>query len=332
MSDQSAYYVDLTIEATCALEAQPFLESIDNSKTYHIANGLRPALGIYIISTGRVLKTTQQLCQKLEDYIQLISSIPDTDISSESEQALIDYIELSLYAASEHVDDLMNIAKHFYRSSEESKKCKDFKAFEKEIKEHKSFISAVTNKIKHYQNRIRPYYIEYFHDSHHGVFHGYIIESITDGVVGPSPIFHSGDRCFFSTTSLVWEIIVFVLQTSRSLKKFLKLNKQVHGPNKTNHSKALQGAVIAAVRLPMYQLDEDFPLTKILLKLVWDKSSLSETSSFIYGSLSKPWSQSRLFGLGNMRTKFIMDGITKNFRFFGKPRRVSLHTLPPPNL
>ena len=320
MNDISAFYVNLSLGASTALEAQSLLESIDNSATYHTLNNLRPALGIYNISTGSVLKKVQQLCLKLEDLFQLVSSISEFNELKEKDdftQGIVDYIELSLYAASNHVDDLTLIAKHFYQNDKERKRCRDFRKFMSEIKDYKNFITAVTNKIK-----------EFKHEDRYGILHGYIIESVIDGVVGPSPIFHSKERCVFSTTSLVWEIIVFILLTSRSLKTFLKTKKHLHGPLKTNHSQTLKKAILAAVRLPIYQLDEDFPLKKLHLKFVWDESSVKESSSSIYGSLSNPWLPSYSFNLGGMNTQFIADGITNKFNIIVATPRVSLHRLP----
>ncbi|MFX6645060.1 hypothetical protein ABTG96_19565, partial [Acinetobacter baumannii] len=89
----------------------------------------------------------------------------------------------------------------------ECKRCKIYKELQKEIKDHKSFISSLTNNIKHSQHRIRLYRLAYRHGNNFGQFHGYIVESTKDGVVGPSPIFHKTDRSIFSITSLAWEII-----------------------------------------------------------------------------------------------------------------------------
>lgn len=47
------------------------------------------------------------------------------------------------------------------------------------------------------------------------------IEGVTNSVVSPSNVFHGQDKKIFSVTSLVGEIICFVLNSSRSLAKFL---------------------------------------------------------------------------------------------------------------
>ncbi|MFX5839510.1 hypothetical protein ABTE60_19570, partial [Acinetobacter baumannii] len=105
-------------------------------------------------------------------------------------------------------------------------------------------------------------------------------ESTKDGVVGPSPIFHKTDRSIFSITSLAWEIIIFTLKSSRSLRNFLSTKKAIYGPAKTE-SDHLQKAIIAAARLPLYSLTEEHPLTSVTLNLAWDSCSREEASSKI---------------------------------------------------
>jgi hypothetical protein len=323
MTDKPVFQVDLAKNAQSGLEAQPLLEMVDNAATYHTAHNLRPALGIYNVSTFRTLKKAKDLCEKLEDYIRLDPDSPDHEFISRAQQALIDYIELSLYAAAEHVDDLEHIVKHFYQFDRERVSCTAYKNFQKEVKQHKRFISAVTNYIKHSQHRIRLYHLNYVHENHADTFHGYIIESVTDGVVGPSPVFHSTDRNVFSTTSLAWEIIMFVLRSSRSLKTFLSTKKLLPGSALTS-SEHLTEAMIAAARLPLYNLDDDHPFSIASLKLMWDELSNDRASSLLYGSISNQWHSSNALTFGKSGVAFAGDGITRSFKMLIKPSRVGL--------
>lgn len=323
MTNKPAFLIDLAQNAQSGLDAQQLLETLDNSVTFHTSHHLRPALGIYNVSTHRVLEKVRQLCKRLELYMYAGPDSPTSNGQSEATQALIDYVELALYAAAEHVDDIEHIAKHFYRTERERKSCKAYKKLQEEIKQHKRFISALANHVKHSQHRIRLFYLEYRHAGHDGVFHGYIIESVTDGVVGPSPIFHSSDRSVFSITSLAWEIIVFVLNSSRSLRSFLSTKKRVEGPTKT-HSPHLVKAIIAAARLPLYNLDDEHPFTTATLRLNWNDSSYQEASSLIYGSISNKWLQSKSIQFGNGGAAFAGDGITRTFKMLVSPSRVGL--------
>ena len=247
----------------------------------------------------------------------------DYNARSKAERTLIDYIELSIYAAAEHVDDIELIAKHFYRSEQERKRCRHYRILNKEIKQQKMFISALANYIKHSQHRIRLFHLAYTHSGHSGVFYGYIIESVTDGVVGPSPVFHSNDRSVFSVTSLVWEVIAFVLKSSRSLETFLKTKKLVQGSVKTK-SEHFTNAIIAAARLPLYSLDDEHPFSTSTLRIKWDELSWEKASSLLYGSSSNPWTSSNQITFGQSGAAFAGDGITRSFKMLVSPSRVGL--------
>lgn len=323
MTDKPAFLVDLAQDSQSGLDAQPLLEMLDNSVTHHTSHHLRPALGIYNVSTLRVLEKVRQLCTKLEQYILAGPDPAGSKGRSDLSQALIDYVELALYAAAEHVDDIEHVAKHFYRTEKERKSCKEYRRLQDEIKQHKRFISAVANHIKHSQHRIRLYHLAYRYAGQEGVFHGYIVEGVTDGVVGPSRIFHSSHRSVFSTTSLAWEIIVFVLRSSRSLWTFLSTKGRLEGPTKTR-SEHLINAIVAAARLPLYNLDDEHPFTTATLRLIWDDSSYKDASSLLYGSISNKWHHDQSMSFGNCGAAFAGDGITRTFNMLVSPSTVGL--------
>jgi hypothetical protein len=323
MSDKPCFEIDLEQDAQSALAAHSILEIIDNCATHHTKHNLRPALGIYNVSTLRVLQKVEDLSTSLEQYMRLSPESLDHHARSRAERSLIDYIELSIYAAAEHVDDIELIAKHFYRSEQERKRCPHYRILNKEIKQQKLFISALANYIKHSQHRIRLFHLAYKHSGQSGVFYGYIIESVTDGVVGPSPIFHSKDRSVFSVTSLAWEVISFVLRSSRSLEAFLKTKKLASGPVKTK-SEHLTNAIIAAARLPLYNLDDDHPFSTSTLHIKWDEASWQRASSLLYGSSSNPWAPSDKITFGQSGAAFAGDGITRSFKMLVSPSRVGL--------
>lgn len=323
MARKPAFQIDLANNARGALEAQPFLEALDNAKTYHTHNHLRPALGIYNVSTHRVLQKVCQLSQKLEGYIRAGLQDPGYEHRSELSQGLIDYIELSLYAAAEHVDDLENIVRYFYRTNHEMKSSNIYKTFHKKIKERKWFLSGITNHIKHFQNRIRLYYLEYEHGGNKGVLEGYIVESVTNGVVGPSEVFHTGNHSIFSTTSLVWEIIVFILCSSRALRDFLESgNYSSDGPACT--STMLTDAVIAAARLPLYNLDDVHPFSNTTIRISSSEHVCEKMRSHIYGSILDRWKRDGQITFGRHGAAFAGDGVTKTFNMLISPSNVGL--------
>ena len=138
--------------------------------------------------------------------------VDDLRQANELREEVIDYLELALYAAAEHVDDVALIAKGFYPDKKKYKSSNPAKQLDNTVKKHKSLISASINAIKHHQARIRLYSLEIQHGEVQHCLHGYFIEGVHDGEVGPNNIFHDNQRQVFSITSLMWEILCFVLK------------------------------------------------------------------------------------------------------------------------
>lgn len=117
--------------------------------------------------------------------------IQASDLEKEAElrQEVIDYLELALYATAEHVDAVALIAKGFSPAHKKCKPSEPARQLEKSVKKHKTLISATINAIKHNQVRIRLYSTEIVHGEKPHCLHGYFIEGVNDGVVGPSKVF-----------------------------------------------------------------------------------------------------------------------------------------------
>jgi hypothetical protein len=320
------FHVFLAKDSQSSLESHVLLHLVDNEATFHVQNNLRPALGIYNVSTLRVLQKVEDLAGKIEAAIRSHREVVDHKEKVKIERELIDYIELAFYAAADHVDDLDLIADNFFAGRIESRRSEAHSRFKTDLKSHKRFIATVANYIKHSQHRIRLFHLEYVHASTPGMMYGYVIESVSNGVVGPSEIFHSSHRSVFSLTSLVWEILVFVLRASRSLKQFLLSTKLLSGPVKTS-SIALSDALIAASRLPLYSMDDDHPFASIDLLLEWDDESIAKSQGGIYGSVLHPWERRSGMYLGKCGASFAGDGITRSFRMLIQPSRISLQQL-----
>jgi hypothetical protein len=324
-----AFEIDISVGAQSALPAHGFLELVELSRTFHTKRNLRPPLGIYNVSVARVLHKVTTLCSKLEPYVQSFGP-RDTkpDIGQTMNEDVIDYIELTLYAASEHIDDLKLIVDNFYPTDVESRKCKAHKKFNEDIKVLKSFIAKLTNHIKHAQHRIRLYGIGFTHGGSSGTLHGYFVESAEGGVVGPSSVFHAHGSNVFSITSLAWEVLCFLLQSSASLKIFLESKPLLNGPAKTS-SEAFQKAVIAAARLPLYTFDDPHPFEKCTLKLAGDETSSVAMSSGIYGSIFNRWRDDPYPEFGSSAVAFSGDGVSRSFRIVS-PSKVGLQHWQPP--
>ncbi|WP_290592926.1 hypothetical protein [Arenimonas sp. SCN 70-307] len=316
------FAVDLTKGAQSSLAAHALLHLVDASKTYHVQENLRPALGIYNISIARVCTKTQRFCSALEQRITGGVGIESRKESELPTDDLVDYIELALYAAAEHVDDLKLIAENFYESDHSRNRCPAFKVFAKAIKDHKTFVATFANLIKHSQSRVRLFTLDYNHAGEVGRLHGYFVEGVDKGTICPHPVFHDSNKNVFSITTLAWEVICFLLRCSESLRVFLSNQPLLHGPASATAT-PFQDAVIAAARLPLYTFDEDHPFSQSTLNLTWDDQSWERVSSGIYGSIHNRWSHSQNMQLGNPSLAYAGDGVSRTFKITG-PSRVGL--------
>src|SRR5438552_757085 len=103
---------------------------------YHLSKNLRLPLGIYNVSVSRICEKLTAFCRRLEIYIQSSNNLEKLHEQREVRKELIDYIELSIYAAAEHVDDIDSIARGFFRSTHECEKNAAYRQLQKEIKKH----------------------------------------------------------------------------------------------------------------------------------------------------------------------------------------------------
>ncbi len=307
------FRINLSKGAAANLTALPFLGAIDPDKGYHTSQNLRRPLGIYNTSISRICEKVIKCCQKLEQYFKASTHIDALRAEREIRQEIIDYIELSLYAAAEHVDDIRLITKGFFLDVDKYKSSKPAITLEQQIKKHKSLISASANAIKHNQARIRLYSLEFTHVGIESCLHGYFVEGVSNGAVGPSKIFHEDNSQVFSVTSLMWEIIVFLLHSSKSLSTFLaEINPELSDGHPVE-CEIFSKSVIAAARLPLYSFDENHPFSETRLIVSGDDESQLALNSNIYGSIRRKWSHSGDGHFGNDIGEYEGDGATKQF-------------------
>lgn len=279
-------------------------------------------LGIYNVSVIRVCQKLIRLSQRLEIYLLASNKIETLKKSDAIMEELIDYIELALYAAAEHVDDIDSIASGMFKTPSVRDKNAAYKAFQREIKQHKRFVSAAANAIKHQQSRIRMFSLEFSHGESAGCLHGYFIEGVKDGVVCPSPTFHTSQDVF-SITTLTWEIIVFLLSSSRGLAKFLSTMTTSNAMVSTSCD-IFSKTVIAAARLPIYTFGEEHPFTRVTVRINSSDNNYDSMDSKLYGSINNGWLETENASFGASASHFIADGKTRSFRF-AQPKSVVLH-------
>lgn len=323
MTTKPEFHIDVSEGAASPLEALAILSALDPSEGYHLDRALRPALGIYNTSVSRICDKIVKCCQRLEQYCKTSTQIDVLRKENDLRKEIIDYIELSLYAAAEHVQDISSIAKGFFSSAKDYKSSKSAKELEQHIKNHKALISASANAIKHAQARIRLFSIEFNHGGIENCLHGYFVEGVHNGVVGPNKIFHSDDRQVFSITSLLWEINCFLLHASRCLSVFIREVTDVQTQGSANESKPFSKAVIAAARLPLYSFDDTHPFSETRLIIKVDEDARQALDSGIYGSLSHKWTSSDDARFGNHAGEYEGDGVTRQFKLV-QPKAINL--------
>jgi hypothetical protein len=319
---KESFTINLTKGAQSSLAAHPLLSIVDETYCFHTERSLRLPLGIYNISVSRVCEKLTAFCTRLEKYIGSPHNINGNDGESELQRELVDYIELAIYAAAEHVDDLEAIAFGFFKDKKSFGKDASAKTLMTDVKKFKAFVSASANAIKHQQARIRIYSLEFIHAGIDSILHGYFIEGVEDGAVGPSIVFHKTQKVF-SIATLAWEILLFLLRCSESLHRFLlSIAKFVHGPA-SQTSDIFSKAVTSAARLPLFTFDEEHPFSKAKFVLKSDGSVDKELNSNLYGSFSRRWSLSERVRFGSFSASFVGDGTTRSFNF-PSPSRVGL--------
>lgn len=271
-------------------------------------------IGIYNISVSRVSDKVNRLCQRLERYFSSSSALTSSRESEDLLIEVIDYLELSLYAAAEHVDDIDSIASGFFRSTHLRDKNVPYRDLVKKMKMHKRLVSAAANAIKHQQSRVRLFSVDYAHTGRLGCLHGYFFEAVENGVICPSSTFHQ-NHSVFSITTLVWEILTFLLQSSRSLAEFLnRTAPQIQGPARMDDG-IFRKAVAAGARLPLYSFGEEHPFARATLRITTDGVDEDLLSSGLYGSIRDGWLNGPAPTFGGFAARYEGDGCTKEFRF-----------------
>ena len=317
------YRIDISENGDSSLEAPSVLSEIDPDDNFYSRYDLRPPLGIYNASISRISNRVTKCCKKLEPYFKEVDKVYDLKDKDGYPDDLIESLELALYAAAEHVDDLKLIAKSFYPDIGEYKSCQHAKRLGNVIKKDKTLISSTVNAIKHRQSRIRIFALEIVHAKiFKSCLYGYFIEGTNKGAIGTDKILHI-NKNVFSITSILWEIICFVLSSSRNLTTFLKDVTKIQSYNPKITDKPFSEAVIAISRLPLYSLDDRHPFADIRIIVVGDLQDLGILDSGIYGSITKKWSKSREIEFGMISVNYQGDGVSKKFDMI-QPKKFSL--------
>lgn len=309
-------HVNLSSTAAGALPALDHLNTLIGERLYHEKWNVRHPLAIYNVSISRVCKKVSACATRLEGLVREADTIEKFNRLGKQTEELIDYIELSLYSAVEHVDDVKSIALCFYRSEQVYNKSPQKKKLLKEMKVVRDRLAAITNALKHFQARIRLYVVQFKHVGRDMCLHGMFVESYDNGKIGPSPIIHNGIEKIISLPSFLWEVVIYIYQMSLLLKEFLNSTMPVKAnENALQNNDAFAKACIAVARLPNYSFDGVHPFERIKLVLHSDTDTDDLLVSDLYGSARSPWLKGTEHQIGGDRLQYEGDGVSRSFDF-----------------
>jgi hypothetical protein len=147
--------VDLDTQTDSPLKAETYLSRLKPNTSFHEALDCRHPLGIYNVSAARILKKLTKCCNHMEEYLLTAPNISALHGNESKQDEVIDYIELCLYAAAEHVDDLESIARCFFKDDPSAARSPYTRKLKSDMKPIRDRISGFTNAIKHNHSRIR---------------------------------------------------------------------------------------------------------------------------------------------------------------------------------
>ena len=306
--------VRLSADAEGSLAALDHLPHLKKECLYHTKLDKRHPLGIYNVSILRICSKIKRCCEKFETYMSSASCVKDFSSQQALREELLDYLELCLYAATEHVDDIESIASCFFANSREYAKSKDVRNLKRSIKPIRDRLSAFANALKHNQSRIRIFSADFLHEETSICLHGLFIESFRSGAVGPCPILHPSNEQVVSVTSFLWDIIIFIFETSIALNRFMKVLSVVRKSDVKPEPCVPYGeAILALARLPTYSYDEEHPFNRVKVVIEGDEAIGARLESGIYGSLRRPWTKSGTLKFGDHSHNYTGDGVTRTF-------------------
>ncbi len=308
------FFVDIAAPVAPSLRIADLLSRLKPGSSYHETLDCRHPLGIYNVSILRIFKKLQKCSQKLEAYLHAAAHVRDLPKYAGIQEELIDYLELCLYAAAEHVDDAVAIAHCFYADDKAYAKSRALRELKNEIKPIRDRIAAFTNAIKHGQSRIRLFSCDFAQRDGEICLHGFFIEQFHNGSVAPSPIFHADGERIISVTSFLWSVLFYLNSMSEALCKFLIAIDVVADEAKVQKQVSmLKECVVSMLRLPLYSFDDAHPFEKTRFVVKFDKNQRPEMESNLYGSFTRRWSKSPFASFGQVTSSYEGDGTTRTF-------------------
>lgn len=306
----------VTQEGRFDLRVRALLRAIPDSRLYHQTVPARHPLGIYNVSTGLLLSRLRRLIAEAQEIILSgleISEPQPTRTGTLS--SVLDTVELSLYAAAAHVDDIETIARCLYRSTRESNASGDIRWLRAQLKPIRDRLAGLANHLKHSHNRIRLFLSQLITPTGTLVLPGFFLESSDGKQIGANPHFHSDGNPIISLTYFCWEQLLFLTRCCNVLEGFLA--RQGLGGDSDSHvfDSLIDPTLRAISRLPIYSFHNTGGLNlsgmQIHFTCIPDVSRPS-----IPGSPLQPFdvSQSNAFRMGSSSILYGGDGVSRSFQ------------------
>jgi hypothetical protein len=322
--DKPKIIVNLGYTPAPALRAAASLRQLHDNASHHEALDRRHPLGIYNVSTSRILKKLRTCCENLEAHHHAAATTKELAARGSLADDVIDYLELTLYAAAEHVDDIETIAECFFSDKDAYHRSPDVKRLKTAIRPIRARISGFTNAIKHHHCRIRLFSCDFHQQANVVCLHGFLIEQFHNGRVGPSPLFHADGERIISITSFLWSVLFYLYSMAEALHHFLvSIRVVTSSPTTEEATPLLTETLIGLLRLPLYSFDDVHPFEVTRLIVSTDDKHRALLASNIYGSISRPWSKSLQGGVGSVSLTYEGDGTSRSFDMSG-PRNIRL--------
>ena len=142
----------LGADAAGALPALNHLETLEPGKSHHVNLNKRHPLGIYNISIARICKKIEKCSALFESFALAIKNVDNISEQKALHSDFVDYLELSLYSAAEHIDDIGSLANCFFPTQRHAKKSKRLRDLRRSMKPIRDRLSDFANALKHNQS------------------------------------------------------------------------------------------------------------------------------------------------------------------------------------
>ncbi|MDX2277614.1 MAG: hypothetical protein NW206_19360 [Hyphomonadaceae bacterium] len=272
------------------------------------------ALARYNRSIARIAEKTKRAAAKLEAIIREETATGLDHLGAPRDEELIDALELFLYAAAEHTDDLKFIARQLAGLRGESPDNAADK-LDRLLKPVRRRVSMITNQIKHAQWRLALLRQGFSLGGIPLVLHGIVLTSVSSERVGLETLPPDGARVI-AIPSLLWSVLEFAYLASEALCTHVDptgANRAAMAPAPVPEFTA---AITAVARLPLYALEEEHTHHRVRVVIVASSEEANKKlQSDLYGSLSRKWDRHAAGAAGGFRFSVQGDGVSRSFDF-----------------